>query len=51
MLTPTTTNVSCTTTRVPVVLDRIAAIAFLLGIAGAASLYDDKELTGTAGWP
>lgn len=47
VLTPATPDVSCTTTRVPVVLDGIAAISFLLGIGVAAYRHDDGELTGS----
>ena len=45
VLTPTTTNVSCTTTRVPVVLDGIVAIGFLLGIGVSANRHDSGELS------
>ena len=44
VLTPTTTDVSCTTTRVPVVLDGIVAISFLLGIGVSAYRHDNGEI-------
>jgi hypothetical protein len=47
VLTPTTTDVSCTTTRVPVVLDRIVAGSAVVGIGAATFLYDDGQLSGS----
>jgi hypothetical protein len=47
VLTPTTTDVSCTTTRVPVVVDGIVAVSFLLGIGVSAYQHDNGEISGS----
>ena len=47
VLTHTTTDVSCTTTRVPVVVDGIVAINFLLGIGVSAYRHDNGDLSGS----